>query len=820
MKSITTLLTSFVLFCSVKTIQAQKIETARIAGRVIQAGEKPVEFATITLLKAKDSSLVKGAIADVNGQYEFEQIKQGKYLIAAAYVGLTKTYSKPFEVNGAAPVAMPAIMLSADSKNLKEVNVTAKKPFIEQRADKTVVNVENSILAAGASALEVLEKSPGVNVDKDDNISLKGKSGVVIMIDGKLTNMSSQDVAQLLKSMPSSNIEQIELITNPSAKYDAAGNAGIINIKLKKNKTVGTNGSVSLFGAYGRTPKYGGGLNLNHRNEKFNVFGSYNYNHRENEQHLGLYRSGTTDGMFNVFDQDNIRHRESDYHGVKVGVDYFINKRNTIGVMVDAGFNNSGEPADGVTKIGNGEAVDSVLKTRTDNSGTWRRWAYNVNYKAVLDTAGKELNIDLDYARNTDKQSTYIYSTIWDPGIKYNMHGDTTRNSQPNTIDIKTFKADYIHPLRNQAKLEAGVKLSFVRTESDAKFDSLRVGNWIYDSNRSNHFIYKENVNAAYINFQKQFKKVNVQLGLRGEQSNVKGNSVTMNQINDTSYFNLFPSVFVSYDAAKDHQLGISYSRRLQRPDYGDLNPFQIYLDRYTVVAGNPYLKPSYANSIELTHTFKHFLTTAVGYTHTKDKITQIVEADKDVVTGDTLNIRYKYLNVAKSDIVNMNVSFPVQITKWWNSFTYLSGYYNKFQTIVDDRSVSVASFGFMGRTQQTFTLPKDISAEVSVFYLSPQIADEGLFRMKSMCAVDLGVSKQILHKKGSIKFNVNDVFNIQRFRGSFENGGRYTGVRAKWESQQFRLSFNYRFGNTSVKAARNRKTGLEDEQSRVKDGN
>jgi len=820
MKSITTLLTSCVLFCSIQTIQAQKIETAKISGRVIQAGEKPVEFATITLLKAKDSSLVKGAIADVNGQYEFEQIKQGKYLIAAAYVGLTKTYSKPFEINGSAPVAMPPITLTADSKNLKEVNVTAKKPFIEQRADKTVVNVENSIIGAGASALEVLEKSPGVNVDKDDNISLKGKSGVVIMIDGKLTNMSSQDVAQLLKSMPSSNIEQIELITNPSAKYDAAGNAGIINIKLKKNKTVGTNGSLSLFSAYGRTPKYGGGLNLNHRNEKFNAFGSYNYNHRENEQHLGLYRSGTTDGKFNVFDQDNIRHRESDYHGVKVGVDYFINKRNIIGVMVDAGFSDSNEPADATTKIGNGEAVDSVLKTHTDNNGSWRRWAYNINYKAVLDTTGKELNIDLDYARNTDKQGTYIYSTIWDPGIKYHMHGDTTRNSQPNTIDIKTFKADYVHPLPKQAKLEAGVKLSFVETENDAKFDSLRVGNWVYDNNRSNHFIYKENVNAAYINFQKQFKKVNVQLGLRGEQSNVKGNSITMNQINDTSYFNLFPSVFVSYDVAKEHQLGFSYSRRLQRPDYGDLNPFQIYLDRYTLIAGNPYLKPSYANSIEFTHTFKHFLTTSLGYTHTKDKITQIVEADRDVVTGDTLNIRYKYLNVAKSDIINMNVSFPVQITKWWNSFTYLSGYYNKFQTIVDDRSVSIASGGFMGRTQQTFTLPKDISAEVSVFYLSPQVADEGLFRMKSMCAVDLGVSKQILHKKGSIKFNVNDVFNIQRFRGSFENGGRYTGVRSKWESQQFRLSFNYRFGNTSVKAARNRKTGLEDEQSRVKDGN
>lgn len=820
MKSTTTLLASILLLCSVKTIQAQTVETAKITGRVMQTGNKPVEFATITLLKAKDSSLVKGAIADINGQYEFEQIKQGKYLIAAAYVGMTKAYSKPFEIKTSAPVTIETLSLGTDAKNLKEVNVTAKKPFIEQRADKMVVNVENSIIGAGGTAMEVLEKSPGVSIDKDDNINLKGKSGVVIMIDGKLTNMSSQDVAQLLKSMPSSNIEQIELITNPSAKYDAAGNAGIINIKLKKNRTVGTNGNASIFGAYGLTPKWGGSLNLNHRNEKFNLFGSYNYNRRENEQRLGLYRTGTTNGQFNVFDQQNVRDRTSDYHGAKVGMDYFINKNNTIGVMVDAGFRTSNEPADAITKIGGRETVDSTLKTHTYNDGNWRRWAYNVNYRAILDTTGRELNIDADYARNTEKQGTQIYSTIWDAIGKNYMHGDTSRNNQPSTIDIKTIKADYIHPLPRQAKFEAGFKLSFVKTDNDARFDSLRNGNWVYDKNRSNHFIYKENVNAAYINFQKQFKKVNVQLGLRAEQSNVEGNSVTINQVTDTSYFNLFPSVFVSYDASKDHQVGFSYSRRLQRPDYGDLNPFEFYLDRYTVAAGNPYLKPSYANSIELTHTFKHFLTTSVGYTHTKDKITQIVEADKDRITGDTLNIRYKYLNVAKSDVVNLNISFPVQITKWWSSFTYLSAYYNKFQTIVDDQSVSVSGGGFMGRTQQTFTLPAGISAEMSFFYLSPQIADEGLFRMKSMCALDLGVSKQIMKKKGSIKVNVSDVFNVQRFRGSFENAGRYTGVSSKWETQQVRVTFNYRFGNTSIKAARTRKTGLEDEQNRVKNGN
>jgi outer membrane receptor protein involved in Fe transport len=817
MKSIATFITLSMLVC--KTF-AQTTPPVKVTGQVMQAGNKPVEFATITLLKAQDSSLVKGAIADISGQYEFEQVKPGKYLVAAAYVGLKKAYSPVFEVNSSTAVKIATLSLGTDAKNLKEVNVTGKKPFVEQHADKMVVNVENSIIGAGASAMEVLEKSPGVTIDKDDNINLKGKNGVVIMIDGKLTNMSSQDVAQLLKSMPSSNIDQIELITNPSAKYDAAGNAGIINIKLKKNKTVGTNGNLSLGGAYGLTPKYNASLNLNHRNEKFNLFGSYNYNHRTNEQHLGLYRTGTDDGKFTIFDQQSKNTNTPNYHGAKVGMDYFISKNHTIGVMVDAGFRHSTSPVASTTLIGGRESVDSTLKTNSENTSNWSRWAYNINYKGVLDTMGKELNIDLDYALNKETKKGNIFSTTWDAAGKNYMHGDTSRSLQPSNIDIKTIKIDYVNPLKHEAKFEAGLKFSFVKTDNNARFDSLRNDNWVYDVNRSNQFIYKENVQAGYINYHKQFKKLSLQVGLRGEATQVEGNSVTINRKTDTSYFNLFPSVFVSYKVSKDHQLGLSYSRRLQRPSYEDLNPFEFYLDRYTIISGNPYLRPSYANGIELTHTFKDFLTTAIGYTHTKDLMTQIIEAEKDAVTGDSSILRYKYLNVAKSDNFTMNISFPVPITKWWNSFTYLSGNYSKYQTVVNGENVNIKGGGFMARTQHSFTLPAGISTEVSFFYLSSQIADEGLFKMKPMYAMDFGVSKQVLHKKGSLKLSVNDVFNNQVFRGTFENAGRYTSVRSKWESQQVRLNFTYRFGSTSIKEARSRKTGLEDEQNRVKSNN
>ncbi|MGN6510211.1 MAG: TonB-dependent receptor domain-containing protein, partial [Chitinophaga sp.] len=599
-------------------------EKGTITGIVLQTGNKPMEFATVTLLKVTDSSLVKGAIADIEGKYFFEGIPEGRYIVAAANMGFKKSYSKPLKVNGA-PVKVPAILLSEQTRQLKAVNVTGKRPFIEQRADKMVVNVENSIVAAGGTALEVLQQSPGIQVDKDDNISMRGKNGVIIMIDGKPTNMTPQDVALLLKNMPSSNIDQIELIANPSAKYDAAGNAGIINIKLKKNSSFGTNGSVTGTYSQGTLPRGNGGLNLNHRNKRFNVYGSYNYNYNRQFEALDLYRDNIENNGRIVFDQHSYIDKTSQYHGAKGGIDWFLNKNHTIGVMVNVAGNRWNGDGKSETWIGNGERVDSSLRTLTDNHRQMDRQSYNFNYRGQLDTTGKEINIDLDYSRNAENTQATLYSGYMDAFGKTYFRGDTTRSLQPSVINIKTAKIDYTHPLKNDAKFEAGIKISFVESDNDSRFDSLRFGNWEYDYNRSNYFIYKENVNAAYLNFSKQFKKFGVQAGLRAEQTHVKGNSVTLKQLNDTTYLNFFPSIFFSYSASKDHQWGLSFSRRLQRPSYDDLNPFEFYLDRYTKAGGNPNLRPQYSSNFDLTHTFKSFLCTAIGYSHTTDMLSRIL---------------------------------------------------------------------------------------------------------------------------------------------------------------------------------------------------
>ncbi len=668
MKAISKLLTlSMLLISSSYMAQAQHSngpgnEKGKINGIVTRTDSKPVEFATVTLLRAKDSSLVKGAIADVTGKYEFEGIKEGKYLVAAVNMGMKKNFSAQFTVNGS-PVKVPALVLSEDSRNLKEVNVTGKRPFIEQKADKMVVNVENSIVAAGGTAMEVLQQSPGVQVDKDDNISMRGKNGVIIMIDGKPTNMSAQDVAQLLKNMPSSNVDQIELIANPSAKYDAAGNAGIINIKLKKNSNFGTNGSVNIGGGQGKLPKFNTGLNLNHRNKQINLYGSYNYNYNRNFEQLDILRDNLESKGRMMFDQHSYMDKTSHYHGGKAGLDYFINKNHTVGVMVNLGKSTWEGLNESNTWIGNGENIDSSLMTRGINLNNWNRQSYNVNYKGKLDSTGKEINIDLDYSRNFEDQNNRLFSSFRDASGKMHFRGDTTRSLQPSIINIKTIKIDYTHPLKKEAKIEAGIKLSFVDSDNDSRFDTLKGTSWEYDVNRSNHFLYKENVNAAYLNYSKQFKKLGIQAGLRAEQTHVRGNSLTLNQINDTTYLNFFPSVFLSYNANKNHQWGLSYSRRLNRPSYDDLNPFEFYIDRYTKAGGNPYLRPQYSSNFDLTHTFRSFLTTAVGYSHTKDMLSRILEAGVDPKTGDTTIVVYRYMNVATRDNVNLNISAPVPIT-------------------------------------------------------------------------------------------------------------------------------------------------------------
>ena len=505
----------------------------KVSGQVTTVANKSVEFATMMLVKAADSSLVKGAVSDAGGLYAFDAITAGQYRVMAQQLGYGKTYSPLFTLDADhTDMNLPALVLTEESKNLAQVNVVAKKPFLEQQVDRIVMNVENSIVASGNTALDVLEKAPGVTIDRqNDQLKLKGKSGVIVYIDGKQTYLSQQEVSNLLKNTPSDNIEKIEIITNPGSKYDAAGNSGVINIKMKKNKNFGTNGTLTLGGGYGwvtdlngrnlNRPKVNSSLNINHREGKVNVFGNYSYANRLSNNSNTLNRVIPYNGTVTYFDQTSFRPSAFVSHNFKGGLDYFMTKKTTVGVLVN-GFVNDWTSPEGLNNTLISDAnrqLTSKALTRTDAEQYLKNLTGNVNIKHEFDDKGQELTADADYVRYDGHGSNALSTRYQNAQNVMTRPNQDVRNTMPSTIDILAFKSDYTRPLKGGAKFEAGVKSSYVRADNNTIYDTLQqeTRQWLFDASRSNQFKYNENINAAYLNYAGKWgKKLKVQAGSAG----------------------------------------------------------------------------------------------------------------------------------------------------------------------------------------------------------------------------------------------------------------------------------------------------------------
>lgn len=814
-----TFITAVCAWLIMTTAIAQAPLKGKVRGVVIDQAQKPSEFVTILLLKAKDSTLVKGVVTNDKGQYEIDNVAEGGYRVATSLVGFKKVYSEPFTIDAANPeIQVKTLTMVEEAKSLNEVKVVAKKPFIEQEIDRTVVNVENSIVASGNTALEVLEKAPGVTIDRqNDNIQLKGKSGVIVMIDGKQTYLSGQEVANLLKNTPSDNIEKIEIITNPSSKYDAAGNVGIINIRMKKNKNFGTNGTAIAGVGYGRYEKANASLNLNHRVGKINAFGNYSYFHNRRFQENELHRIIPYNGTVTYFDQASHRPNRFDGHTFRTGVDYFLNKKSTIGVLA-TGFINDWRQPNGINDaVIRNEQGQITLKPTTDVSvkNKWSNVTGNVNYKYDFDGKGRELTADLDYSRFNGDSYNSLNTTYRNANDSIAQPAALVRNDMPSAIDIWAFKSDYVHPLKKGAKLEAGVKGSSVKSDNNLIYEDFVDGRWVVNPGQSNRFKYTENISAAYVNFSgKLDKKTSIQAGLRLEHTFSRGNSVTMNKVVDRDYTNLFPTLFVSRQLDTNNVLNLSFSRRIDRPNYQNLNPFRFYLDPYTYQQGNPYLKPQFTNSVQLTHVYKGKFSTSLGYSRTIDVIVQevpgqIPEQNITYVTTD---------NLATQDNISLTMSFPVTVTKWWNMQNNVNIFYNKYVSPYLGAEYNVDFTAFNVYTSQNFVLPKGFTAEVFGWYNSKSIY--GFYTTQPQGAFGLGVQKTLMNKKATLKLNVNDPFWLNQFRGYANYQDINFRIRARWESRIARLTFTYRFGNQNVKAARQRSTSTESERNRAGGGN
>ena len=812
MRKLVTIFTSLLLMAS--SIKAQQI-----TGTVKDEKGKGLEKATVSLLKAKDSSVVKLVATGDNGVYSFNTIQTGRYLVNISYVGYAQTYSEAFDFTGST-VTMPAITISKPSGDLAGVVVTSKKPIIEVRADKMILNVEGTINAVGNDALELLRKSPGVMVDKDDNLSLAGKNGVQVYIDGKPSPLAGADLANFLKSTQSSQIEAIEIITNPSAKYEAAGNAGIINIKLKKNKTFGTNGAVNLGYTQGTYPKYTGGINLNHRNKNVNLYGTYNYN----DSRSLMTMNSTRDQFDTLFDQNNRIDVLVKSHTYKAGVDYFLGQKSTIGAMVngtiaDIDVNTSGPMYFTFKPTG---VLNRILDATNTNDRSMKNFNGNLNYRYAV-TGGTELNIDADYGKFK------IGSNQYQPNFYYQPDGTTEISRaiynmiSPSDIKLYSLKADYEQNFKG-GRLGIGGKVGVVNTDNDFKRYDVYTSSKVLDTLKSNRFEYNENINALYVNYNKQLKKgIMFQVGVRAENTNLKGTSTGFRQVSSTmvpydsafkrNYTDLFPSAAITFNKNPMKQWTISYSRRIDRPAYQDLNPFEFKINEYTFQKGNTNLRPQYTNSIDITNIYKYRLTTKLTFSHVNDIFAQI---------PDTIDKTKGFLtkkNLATQNVVALSISYPFQY-KWYSFFASLNSNYSHYKADFGggDRKVNQQVFSVTYYMQNSFDLGKGWRGELTGLFLSPSVW-QGFFKTKSMGSVDLGLQKTLFDGKANVKFGVSDIFQTMKWSGTSDFAGVKSQFSGQGEMPQFKLNFSYRFGNSQVKAARQRKSALEEEKKRAEGG-
>lgn len=806
MKSI--LMLTLTIIMGITSVTAQKV-----TGTVKAEGDGPIEKASVSLLRAKDSTVVKLSISDKTGRYGFEGIANGAYLVSATSIGYSPAYTAVFNYNGE-NIELPQLSLAKANSQLQGVTVTARKPLVEVRADKMIVNVEGTINATGNDGLELLRRSPGVLVDKDENISMAGKSGVQIYIDGKPSPLRGADLASYLKSMQSANIESIELITNPSAKYEAAGNGGIINIKLKKNKNFGTNGSVNAGYNIGKLPKYNGGFTLNHRNKNINIFGNYNYYKGDFYSTQNIYREQAD----SVFDQNGIMKFNRNSHNFKAGLDYFINAKNTIGVMANGniatqGFTNEGPMSIAAKATG---VVNRILKTNTEMDGSRNNINLNLNYR-YANNDGRELNVDADYGYYKNRSNQYIPSIYYKPDGVTELSRNISRIVAPTDIDLFAVKADYQQKL-GKGVLGFGGKSGYVKTDNHFNQYDVINNNDVLDINKSNQFKYTESINALYVSYNRSFKGYAIQVGLRGENTDSKGESINRNLNYDSlihrNYTDFFPSASITFNKNPMSQFSVSYSRRIDRPSYENLNPFEFRLNDYLYMKGNTQLRPQYTNTFGVTHTYKYKLTTQLNYSHVKDMFAQILdEADETKAYQTTRNLNTQ-------DVVSLVVSYPFIYKQVFTSFNNLTANYSHFQDNANGKKLNLNNFNVQYFMQNSlkFGKKKDWTAELTGLYLSPFVW-QGTFKGKAMGSVDFGLQKNILKDKGTLKASVTDIFKTMHFRGDMSYGQIYSRVAANWESRQFKLSFNYRFGNAQVKAARQRKSAAEEERNRTNGG-
>jgi hypothetical protein len=803
------------LVCYIHSIaQGQPKRSIRVL--VTDERKNALPGSTLYLLN-KDSAVIRTAAADSLGSISFMDIDAGKYRVRASQAGYEEGYGPWIDLEKNISWS-DIITLKSKSGLLRDVTVVGKKPPIQFLPDKTVINPEASITNAGATIMDVLEKSPGITVNKDGSIIMKGKPAVTVLIDNKPTQLSGADLQAYLSGISASQVEAVELIENPGAKYDAAGNAGIINIKMKSVRQKGFNGSMNLSAGQGIYPKTNNSLNLNYRNGKINLF--LNYGNRISRERMKMHTlrkyfdSNHQDSA--LLEQPNTNNNVINAHNVKMGLDFFAGKQTTLGLVFTGGlFDRKAKSHAAIDWMGPDFEIDSSINTWGENNQHFKRGGVSVNGRHKIDDRS-EISADLDYVRFDIRGDQNYQTQLAEPGSEISA----TKGNIPSKLEIVTVKADYSRRF-NLFLLEAGLKTAINKTDNLAEYYNTYNGDWQPDLSRSNHFLYDERISAVYASVDAEKGKWHWQTGLRYELTSYDarqlGNSVVKDSAFKREYGSLFPTGFVSFNADSNNVFTFRLGRRIDRPLFQTLNPFVTTLNKYTFEAGNPFIKPQYTWNFELLHTYKQMLTTQFSYSYLRDYFSQIFIIDSSSSNENKNIIIYTRGNVGSFQNFGITETFQYPITKWWN-LTAVAVFNHKIIKGVVWAPLEAHISQLNVSLNNQFRLNKGWAFEVSGYYQTKSQIDLQEW-LTPQGELDLGVSKQILKGKGTLRLSIRDITYYQNYSGysTFQNA--YEPFEVKWDSRVARLSFNWRFGK-AMKPVRRSEGGAADEINRVGSGN
>ncbi|MBC7887488.1 MAG: TonB-dependent receptor [Ferruginibacter sp.] len=781
---------------------------SQISGKVHSVQSTPVANISVLLLSANDSALVKGTTTNSSGGFLLDKILEGNFLLLCSGAGYTSHYSV-LRISSRV-VNLPIIILTKDTLALKTVTVSAKKPLFEQKIDRFIINIKNSITNAGGTVLEVLEKSPGVMVNRSSGaVSLNGKDGVMVMINGKMNYMPQEAVLQMLNGISATSVDRIELITTPPAKYDAGGNAGYINIVMADNPNEGFNGNYSLSMGVGNGTEPKAGVNFNYRKKNLNLYGAYNYTRLAQLQTFESYRKVNNQGGEDEISIISNRDPYQENHGARLGIDYKLSKKTVLGALISGYDNNWVMKAVNYSDAIHNNVPDTNINIVNNEINRWKNAMANLNLSHTINE-GTEFTINTDYLYYNNKNPTDYLNTYYKSAN--NLFTENTTSGKKTVIKIWVSQFDFSKKMDEQTNLQLGVKASFSRFTNDVLVQKLVGSTWWADPDFTANYFLKEDIMAAYISANRKVNaKTNLKAGLRYEYTRSNLGSETQKNIVDRKYGKLFPSLFISHQLNDKHSLNFSYSRRINRPAFTQLAPFLIFLDPKTFISGNSSLQPSITDAVKVDLLIKKIVFSA-NYSYEKNTIARFqteVNTSNNTQTTTPQNMKH-------SQLFYCSATLPAKITAWWFSQVSLGVNWNKIEALYKKEPVGFSQIYYTASGSESFTLPKKYSVELSGFYQSKAFAF-GASKLNALGKLDFALQKKF-NNNSSLTFGIDNVLNSMKIKTSFsipKENFETTGSFIFF-FRMYKITWNHNFGNKILKEKRARTTASEDERKRV----